>query len=91
MIRRPPRSTQVAGRRQRQMCIRDSFLRSLKKEEVQVRILKKLDLYSAYIAQHYDYHMQNWYLKKLELVPEGQRSHAAALVQDIRALYDGDG
>ena len=25
MIRRPPRSTQVAGRRQRQMCIRDRF------------------------------------------------------------------
>ena len=59
MIRRPPRSTLVSLRRQRQMCIRDSHYRTYYAKRNIPGILQLLNVSAMHVMIHLKYHGQN--------------------------------
>lgn len=63
------------------------FEKKLILEKEQVKILKKNDLLNIYKKNHFDNFMNNWYLKKLELVDEKNKQKCKQILEAITNLY----
>lgn len=57
-------------------------------ESAQVDSLRKLDLLDLYRQHHLDNFISNWYLKRLDLVPESVQSRARDILTEIVDLYE---
>lgn len=66
------------------------FEKSLRLEEVQVPVLKSLGVFETYRDGQFRNFFKNWYLKKLELVPEQEKQSSAAFLEKIAELYKID-
>ena len=57
-------------------------------EEYQVKKLKEYNIFDIYYEKRYQYFMDNWYLKKLELVTdEEERKLCVQIIDKIKKLY----
>ena len=64
------------------------FEKFYKLEEYQVQKLKEYDIFDIYFEKRYQYFMDNWYLKKLEMVTdEEERKLSLEIIDKIKELY----
>lgn len=64
------------------------FKKALVNEERKVDVLKKHNLLDIYKESHLSNYMTNWFMPRLERVPESDRDEAVAVLEEISRLYD---